>query len=158
MINDAKSFLFVCTGDTCRSPMAEYLFRFLQKEKDDFLIASAGIYAVEGASMSDQTMEVLSRLKNQSLSRSKLMEHKASRLDREHLEDVDCIFVMENFHKAFIEDLIPDRPLDIFLLSEFSQSGVRQIDDPIGASLETYFLVRDQIEECLRGIQDMMQK
>src|ERR1043166_10266382 len=56
---ERKTVLFICTGNVCRSPMAEGLFRHLVKDRDDIEVISAGVGASRGQPVSPHTMEVV---------------------------------------------------------------------------------------------------
>ena len=93
-----KKIIFVCTGNTCRSPMAEYLFRYILGKKRKlslYDITSAGLCADEGAPMTDNAWEALTRLGV----RSK-RKHVAKQLTYEEAERADGIVCMTAEHKA----------------------------------------------------------
>src|SRR5690606_38943413 len=88
--DDSMHLLFICTGNTCRSPMAEAIARALASERglDDVTVGSAGVSAVEGSAASDgATLVALERGLDLSL-------HRARPLTRELLEEADVVLAM----------------------------------------------------------------
>ncbi|MFZ4764104.1 MAG: glycine hydroxymethyltransferase, partial [Roseimicrobium sp.] len=109
-----KRVLFVCTGNTCRSPMAEALFRELVKERQDYEVQSAGLSACTGDFASHYT-EQLMRERGHDLS-----EHRSQRVTKELLESVTHVFAMGQHHVHAIETMFPEAADKAYLVSEFS--------------------------------------
>jgi glycine hydroxymethyltransferase len=137
-----KSVLFVCTGNICRSPIAEGLFRRLVGNRKDFEVASAGVHAVRGQPPSLYAVQVcesdgvnISDLRSQPLT--------ADLVDR-----ATHIFAMTGAHLETIHMLFPQGAEKTFLLREFEEPGStcwRDVPDPIGMGREVY-------EDCARTI------
>src|SRR6056297_3620777 len=92
--------LFVCTGNTCRSSMAEALCKdlLLQKGKEDYEVLSAGLAAVRGRGAASQAIAVL---KKEGLD---LTEHTTTPLTAELVTQADLILTMTQRHKLTILD------------------------------------------------------
>jgi len=133
--------LFICTGNTCRSPMAQGLARIYFP--DDYEILSAGINANEGESISNHAAAVL---KEKGLDMS---GHRAVRLTEEMLEYADDIFTMTRSQANHLKNLYPQHCSKIKTLG--SRAG-QEINDPWGGSLEEYRRCARQIEELIREI------
>ena len=133
--------LFVCTGNTCRSPMAAAaLVDELGPDVARVEVLSAGTSAWEGQPASTGTLEVALA------DGLDLSAHRARRVSARLVRDADFVFVMEPLHRAALESL--GAPMDrVHVLSDFpapGESGL-PVSDPYGASKEAY-------EECWRRI------
>jgi protein arginine phosphatase len=129
--DDAMNILFVCTGNTCRSPMAEAVLKY--KGADKFDVKSAGVFAMDGNDASFQAKEVLKE--NDIIHR-----HQSSSLTRENLDWASYIFTMTSNHKRAILDHYPQVADKIFTLKEFVLEDPADLDvsDPYGGSVDTY--------------------
>lgn len=147
-----KNILFVCTGNSCRSVMAEALFRKVTANRpDDFSIYSAGISALDGYQATRETLEVMAA------HGADASDHRSQRLTEEMIEDADKIFVMERLHKDWILRLVPEAESKVHLLSEFAskeRSNHQDIDipDPIRMSDQFYKNVAVVIYDCVKNI------
>ena len=142
--------LFVCTGNVCRSPMAEALFRKATAGRSDFRAYSAGVGAADGVPPSQNAVVAMRELGlDISMQRSRL-------LTAELVQQADYIFGMTHNHVDTICLLFPHAAEKTFLLREFDETLDRfekDISDPIGGSLPVYQNCRDQLEQ---GIASML--
>ncbi len=137
--------LFVCTGNTCRSPMAEYILREKAKEQNlKIETKSAGIFAATGESYSANTIEIIRDLVSDEL---KLEEHDLTslRTTPELLEWADIILTMTQMHKHFLINSYPEYTAKIMMLKEESID----ITDPYGGDLRTYEEIAAEITEAI---------
>jgi len=142
--------LFVCTGNTCRSPMAEAIARKIAIERglQDVEAMSAGTSANDGSPASDGSL-LVGMERNMDLS-----THRSQTLSRDLVHGVDLILTMGPHHLERIEALGGGDKA--YLLSDFASRGVslRAINDPIGAELEVYRATADELEDEIRRVLD----
>ena len=144
-----KTILFVCTGNVCRSPMAEGLFRHAVKGRGDFCVLSAGVGAIDGQPPSAYAVQALRELGID------ISQQRSRMLTAELVNQADYIFGMTHGHVDAVNLLYPQAVEKTFLLREFDDTldvFEKDISDPIGGSLEVYLECRDQIEQGLASM------
>ncbi len=148
----SQILVFVCTGNTCRSPMAELLCRKLLAEKygcplekledHGVIILSAGIAAMMGGRPAQEAVDVMRDDFGLDLS-----GHTSQPLTEQMIRQADHLFVMTHSHQQAILAEFPEAADRTRLLSR----GERDVSDPIGGPLELYRRCAEQIEAALRG-------
>ncbi|MFN2509094.1 MAG: serine hydroxymethyltransferase, partial [Chthoniobacterales bacterium] len=144
-----KNVLFVCTGNICRSPMAEGLFRRLLGNRRDITVASAGVHAVRGQPPSAFAIEVL---RDEGVDITGL---RSQPLTATLVEQATHIFAMTGAHLENIHMLFPHGADKSFLLREFEEPGTtvwRDVPDPIGCARDVYLLCAATIKNALPSV------
>ena len=141
--------LFVCTGNTCRSPMAEGLFRDrMEKNKNkNFVVRSAGLFADERP-VSGNAKAVMDELGID------ISKHYSQQITREMVEEADLILTMTESHANMLLAVFPDVADKICTLAGWAETE-GEVQDPYGGTMEDYRNCRNQLEKLIeRGCQN----
>jgi len=144
-----KRILFVCTGNTCRSPMAEAIFRQLVQSRsgEDWQVSSAGLHALDG---SPATSEAVAVLKELGLD---ISGHSARLLTEELVEDADLILTMTAAHKQSIQQRFPAAADRVFTVKEFAgEVDHLDIPDPFGQGIAAYRAAAAELKDSLTAV------
>ena len=152
-MNNIKSVLFVCTGNSCRSIMAEGLLKRWLKEhgKDRIEVSSAGVRALDGIPPTDATVGVMQR---EGIDVSGFL---SKRLTDDIIRGTDLVLAMENIHRDEIIRRVPEAAPKTHLLKKFGTNKNKgefqesDVPDPIGRPIEDY-------EYCLSMIKDQVER
>ena len=150
-----KTVLFICTGNVCRSPMAEGLFRKAADGRGEFRALSAGLGAVDGQ---PPTAHSVTAMKEIGID---ISGQRSRALTAELVRQADFIFGMTHAHADTIGLLYPQAAEKTFLLREFDESlddFEKDIADPIGGPYEIYVQCRDQIEQGIASLLKFMEQ
>lgn len=152
-----KSVLFVCTGNTCRSSMAEAIAKALWTRLGDKRLplefSSAGVAAFPGMNASDHAIAVLREVGID------LTSHRSRPLNSELVEKVDLILAMTRRHRDYILSLVPEAASKVHLLAEyaFPESVSSDIPDPFGGPVEVYRQVASDLETAIIRVLERIQ-
>jgi protein-tyrosine phosphatase len=149
-----RNILFVCAGNICRSPMAEWQLKALLRENPipGMQVGSAGLIALPDNAASFNAVRVA---RENSIS---LEEHRARLINTELIDNADLVLVMES-HQG--HELIANHPQaseKIFLLRHIARYGSRErgISDPYGRNLEAYRFCFEDIKECVESLHEWL--
>lgn len=147
-----KRILFVCTGNSCRSPMAQFLLEKYLDEAKPYLagrhdIISRGTSTLNGMPASTHTSDILKEKEGLDIG-----GFTSRRIDRQIILSSDLIFTMEDAHADYILKLEPTAEGRVFALKKFLPQGLeKDIPDPIGKDVfvyeEVYALIKKAIIE-----------
>jgi protein-tyrosine phosphatase len=164
--------LFVCTGNICRSPMAEQLFRLRAREigLTDVETFSAGTWATDGSPATDEAQQVLIGAGVDGGGSA----HRSQTLTKEMVERADLVIAMTSVHLREISSIAPGSQGKVFLLKEITELGESEpdlrglraarrpewrraldLDDPMGFGIGTY---RSCFREIAKGIDELLRR
>ncbi len=141
--------VFVCTGNICRSAMAEALARQMCKEdRPEIEFSSMGTDALVGEPADDKAIQVLAELGID------LSRHRARYLVAQELSDAELILCMDRYHLTFINAMFPQLAYKTFLLNDYPEKRWfrHSIADPYKRSLGKFRKSRDTIKLALERL------
>ncbi|WP_066634014.1 low molecular weight protein arginine phosphatase [Desulfolucanica intricata] len=141
-----RKIILVCTGNTCRSSMAEALAKDILSAKRPECaveISSAGVAAWPGSPASPQAVEAL---KEQGID---LSSHRAKGIDQEELEKADLVLTMTSSHRNYLIGQFPWAADKIYTLAGYLGSE-KDVPDPFGQPVEVY-------RECAGTLREMLE-
>jgi protein arginine phosphatase len=141
--------LFVCSGNVCRSAMAEAMMKSRLNEcgMEGVAVASCGTEASPLYRVPDIVRTLLAERGIE------LGDHRSTLMKKKHANKADLILVMASEHCAAIHERFPKAASKAFLLKEYAGRGVAaEIPDPIGQPDEAYRACASEIEACIHKI------
>lgn len=149
-----KKIMFVCSGNICRSVMAEYLFKNILEQKkleNKYEVYSSGVFAYNGQTPPKETVDAM-------MSRSiDVSEHRAISTELSNIREMDLILCMTNAQKLQLKTRHKNLETRIYTLKEYViyDDGTNKdidIDDPYKGSWATYLECLRQIDVCLNKL------
>lgn len=153
MSSDTFNILFVCSGNSCRTPMAEGLMKtkIPPALTGKVSVASAGTLGIYGAPATDHAVQVASEFG------ADVSDHRSQGISAELAQWADIIFAMSFEHREFLQRHFPRSRDNVFLLRSFDRPADAaqndSISDPVGGSLELYreccLLINEELDRIL---------
>lgn len=135
------NILFVCTGNTCRSPMAAAILK--SKQINNFNVQSAGIYAIPYSEMSGYAKQVLDEANIEH-------QHQATQLSYKEIEWADLILTMTTVHRDSIIANFSAIEHKVFTLKEYvSITDSQDVVDPYGGNKMIYKVTFQELNELI---------
>lgn len=140
--------MFVCTGNICRSAMAEALLKKMAKEKNkEIEIHSCGTTAYPGDTCTEEAIKVMEEYK------INMKKHRATHIKQSKIEEMDLILCATTSHKNSVISLYPELQGKVYTIKEYAQENVQEPDiaDPWGYNIQIY-------KQCAKEIKDNLEK
>ena len=141
-----KKIMFVCTGNICRSAMADYLLKNKLEEhglQDKCTVLSAGTYAYDGEVSTYEAISVMNEEYGIDMT-----SHRATAVRSSDIADMDLVLCMTNSHKSTLDMMHPEMKNKIYLLKEYV-GGQGEISDPYGYGFDVYRECAKEIDKCI---------
>ena len=146
--------MFICTGNICRSAMAQAMFEKKLKENNiEAQSFSCGLFAYNGDIPTIEAVTVLDTIYDVDLT-----THRATNIDNSKIKEMDIILCATTSHKNNVLNKYPELKGKVFTMKEFAKYPINDLDinDPWGGRMSTYKKCAKEIDECLDKIIDII--
>lgn len=145
-----KTILFVCTGNTCRSPMAEALFnKVASVAQSNIRAESAGLHAGNGVPATDNARTVMRTLGID------ISPHRSRRLTKELMDKADLVLAMSAVQRGRVVASFPEAKNKVEVLGEFAGTG-SDVEDPFGHTLDAYHRCAAQLSQLVAAVHNRL--
>ena len=145
--------IFVCTGNTCRSPMAEAILKKMVYEDGlEVQVESRGTSVYSDDPINPKSAEALATIG------IKNVIHKAKQISKTDIEESDIILTMTQQHKLSLVKTYPDYRYKIFTLSEYAADSRDDISDPFGKSQIFYNFCIQEIKKFVESLFEVIKE
>lgn len=148
-----QKIMFVCTGNICRSAMADkMLAKKVEEENLDIEVYSSGTFAENGDYPTSEAIEVMEEYGVD------LRTHRATNIRKSNIEEMDLILCATTNHKNMVLQLYPNLAGQVYTMKEYVGETADGIDisDPWGYDLAVYRKCATEIEKIIQKIVDKM--
>jgi protein-tyrosine-phosphatase len=154
-MDSTKHVLFVCTGNTCRSPMAEGIFRKAVEGRDGLKsLGSAGVAAFDGDRISPESAQELARRD------ASLDDFRSRSVSPQMMEQASHVFAMTASHLAMLTHAFPEHAEKCYLVCDFIEIDGKagcDVPDPIGLGTKAYQQVGEVFEHAIPALIDFIE-
>ena len=150
-----KNIMFICTGNTCRSAMAEGLLKKMLSDAgiQGINVYSAGLHASTGEYSTDEAIKVMKEDYDVNI-----LQHQSKNVKNTNIQDMDLILCATNAHKTTLEYMYPEIDHKIFTIKEYAYGPDvqdRDIEDPWGYPIPVY---RECAKEIYNALEEIIEK